>query len=218
MLFPYGNGFWRARLMKTSTNKQHERRLFRDSKTFLKDLWWFIWEDNSILSWLVNLVLAFILVKFIIYPGLGLLLGTSFPVVAVVSGSMEHDGSFDSFWGQQQGIYAEYGISKEEFKNFRFDSGFDKGDLMVLYSADNVKLGDIIVFKGDASAPLIHRVIRIEKGAFTTKGDHNLGSRSDEVNITKERIYGKAVLRLPYLGWFKIGFVWFLSLFRINLS
>lgn len=204
--------------MKKQIDKHQERKRFSGSKTFLKDLWRFIWEDDSIWSWILNLILAFILVKFIIYPGLGLLLGTSFPVVAVVSGSMEHDGSFDSFWEQQQGIYAEYGISKEEFKNFRFDNGFDKGDLMVLYSADNIKVGDIIVFKGDASAPLIHRVVRINSWSYTTKGDHNLGSRPDEVNITKERIYGKAVLRLPYLGWFKIVFVWFLGLFGINVS
>ena len=53
-------------------------------------IWYFIWEDDSALSWIVNIVLAFILIKFVIYPGLGLLLGTSHPVVAVVSGSMEH--------------------------------------------------------------------------------------------------------------------------------
>lgn len=204
--------------MKTSTDKQHERKLFQESKIFLKDLWWFIWEDDSIWSWMINLVLAFILVKFIIYPGLGLLLGTSFPVVAVVSGSMEHDSNFDSFWEQQQNIYAEYGITKEEFKNSKFENGFNKGDLMVLYSAKDVNVGDVIVFKGDASAPLIHRVVKINSGMYNTKGDHNLGSRSDEVNINQERIYGKAVLRLPYLGWFKIGFAYVLSWFGINVN
>ena len=60
-------------------------------KKFLKKTWKFIWEDDSFLSWLVNIVIAFVLVKFIIYPLLGLLLGTGFPVVAVVSCSMEHN-------------------------------------------------------------------------------------------------------------------------------
>lgn len=197
--------------------KQHERR-FSGTKNFLKDLWWFIWEDDSIWSWILNLILAFILVKFIIYPGLGLLLGTSFPVVAVVSGSMEHDGNFDAFWEQQQNIYAGYGITKEEFKNFKFKNGFNKGDLIVLYSARDVKVGDVIVFKGDASAPLIHRIIKINSGAYNTKGDHNLGSRPDEVNITKDKVYGKAVLRLPYLGWFKIGFAYVLGWFGVNVN
>jgi len=101
-------------------------------KDKLKKLWRFIWEDNSIWSWLVNLVLAFVLVKFIIYPGLGLLLGTGYPVVAVVSGSMEHDGGFDNWWNSQENIYNELGITKKEFKDFRFKNGFNKGDIMVL--------------------------------------------------------------------------------------
>ena len=61
-------------------------------KSLLSKIWYFIWEDDSLASWLVNIVLAFLLVKFIIYPGLGLLLSTDYPVVAVISGSMTHDG------------------------------------------------------------------------------------------------------------------------------
>ena len=42
----------------------------------------------------MNVVLAFVLIKFIIYPGAGLIMGTRLPVVAVVSESMEHQGPF----------------------------------------------------------------------------------------------------------------------------
>ena len=62
----------------------------KEVKRLLKKVWYFIWEDNSIWSWIVNIALAFVLIKFIVYPGLGLLLDTSHPVVAVVSSSMEH--------------------------------------------------------------------------------------------------------------------------------
>ena len=55
----------------------------------LKKIWYFIWDD-SIWSWIVNIILAFVLIKFVVYPGLGFLLNTSHPVVAVVSSSMEH--------------------------------------------------------------------------------------------------------------------------------
>ena len=61
-------------------------KLKMDRKKFiniLKKTWHFIWEDDSLLSWIVNIVLAIVLIKFIIYPGLGLVLGTGFPVVAV---------------------------------------------------------------------------------------------------------------------------------------
>ena len=55
-----------------------------------KKFWYFIWEDNSIWSWIVNVILAFLLIKFLVYPGLGIILGTDYPIVAVVSESMEH--------------------------------------------------------------------------------------------------------------------------------
>ena len=68
-------------------------------KKRLKKIWYFIWEDNSIWSWIVNIILAFVLIKFIVYPGLGFLLSTSHPVVAVVSESMEHNKlGFDNWW------------------------------------------------------------------------------------------------------------------------
>ena len=59
-------------------------------KQYLKKIWYFLWEDDSLISWVASVVFAFLLIKFIIFPGLGLILGTKFPIVAVVSGSMEH--------------------------------------------------------------------------------------------------------------------------------
>ncbi len=62
----------------------------RKFKKLLKKIWYFIWEDDSIWSWIVNIILAFVIIKFIVYSGLGFMLSTSHPIVAVVSGSMEH--------------------------------------------------------------------------------------------------------------------------------
>lgn len=69
--------------------------MFKDKKkkklkTTWQKIWYFIWEDDSVLSWVVNIVIAFVLIKFVVYPGLGWIFATSHPVVAVVSGSMEH--------------------------------------------------------------------------------------------------------------------------------
>lgn len=61
-----------------------------DYLSYLKWFWWFIWDDNSIYSWIANVVVAFVLIKFIVYPLLGLIFTTTHPIVAVVSGSMEH--------------------------------------------------------------------------------------------------------------------------------
>lgn len=187
-------------------------------KPLLKKTWHFIWEDDSWESWAVNIIIAFVLVKFVIYPGLGLLLGTNLPVVAVVSGSMEHDNGFDEWWASQESFYMQYRITKEEFESFRLSNGFNKGDMIVAYSPKSLNVGDVIIFKGSLPSPLIHRIIEIKDNKITTKGDHNSGSRTDETGISNDKVYGKALFRLPYLGWFKIGFASLLGLFGINVS
>ncbi len=191
-----------------------------DIKKLWKKTWHFIWEDDSFLSWIVNIVLAFILVKFIIYPGLGLLLGTHFPVVAVVSCSMEHNNGlgecdfnhykFDNWFKDQESSYTKLNIDKNKFLDYKFMNGFNKGDLMVLTGYGKVNVGDVIVFSGAASEPIIHRVVRIYdnngKTYFQTKGDNNPGSRADELDISQDRYLGKALFRIPFLGWFKLAF------------
>ena len=84
----------------------------KKTKKLLKKTWHFIWEEDSIWSWIVNVILAFILIKFIVYPGLGLLLSTSHPVVAVVSESMEHNEmKFDDWWDKNNNWYVDNGIN-----------------------------------------------------------------------------------------------------------
>ena len=201
-------------------------------KRRLKGVWRFIWEDDSILSWLVNIVLAFILIKYLVFPGLGLLLGTSHPVVAVVSGSMEHDGDFGSWWQSgavcgtsictQQEWYNIRGITEEEFKRFIFRNGFNTGDIIVLTGADmqEIDTGEVIVFQDDKPYPIIHRVVakKLEEGEvyLQTKGDHNPDSGPNDLNITEEQVIGKALFRIPYLGWIKIVFFEFLEIIGIT--
>ena len=55
-----------------------------------KKAWNFFWNEDSVSSWIANIIVAFIVIRFIVYPVLGAALGTSFPIVAVVSESMEH--------------------------------------------------------------------------------------------------------------------------------
>lgn len=200
-------------------------------KKFLKDLWYFIWEDNSIWSWLVNIILAFVIIKYLLYPGLGLVLGTQYPIVAIVSGSMEHDGNFNQWWGgdscctaipclqksPQSFIYSDYEIDEEEFLTYPYRHGFNKGDLMVLTGPKNIKVGDIIVFRTQFQRdPIIHRVVDIndQEGNiyYTTKGDHNCGSNNFEETILPEAVIGKGSLRIRWLGWIKLGFVRLLGL------
>ncbi len=171
----------------------------------LKKIWKFIWYDDSLLSWIVNILLAFLIVKFLIYPGLGFALGTTHPVVAVVSGSMHHDDGFDK-WYDEKGDW--YNFSKEDMRKWSFSNGFNKGDIMILKKAKDIEIGDIIVFNGASSNPIIHRVVFIGEDYYQTKGDNNADSfgQLGEKNIKENQIVGKAIGRVPFLGYIKILF------------
>lgn len=192
-----------------------------DGKKALKRVWFFVWEEDSIWSWIVNVILAFVIIKFLVYPGLGWALGTPAPVVAVVSGSMEHDGSFDQWWASesccdpgcqqrrvQSTYYTELNISENRFGEFPFVNGFNKGDIMVLVSPQNAEVGDVIVYQASHRAdPIIHRIVSESDDTVMTKGDHNCGIADFEKSIPRDRVIGKAVWRVPFLGWVKIIFV-----------
>jgi len=185
----------------------------KKKKNIFGKIWYFIWEEDSMLSWIVNLILAFILIKFIVYPGLGFVLGTEYPIVAVVSRSMEHDVNFDEWWLENEEFYQQYNIHKSDFEEYKFKNGFNKGDIMILTKAepDEIRIGQVIVFDGSQGYPIIHRVIRKLYGNneyhFTTKGDNNpaIISKIKEEDITEDRIFGKAVFRIPYLGYVKVA-------------
>ncbi len=213
-----------------------------------KRAWHFFWKDDSVWSWLANVIVAFLVIRFIVYPVLGIILGTSFPIVAVVSESMEHgitpiclqksntecvkyskvefemcgqklsefQESFDNYWKVCRKWYEEKGITKTQFESFPFHNGFDKGDIILLWRAhaENLEVGDVLVFQGDKVAPVIHRIVGIKKEEgkyyYHTKGDHNSESiigPLGETKISEERLLGQGVLRIPYLGWVKILFV-----------
>ena len=186
--------------------------------TFAK-IWKFLWKDDSIASWIVNLVLAFVIVKFIVYPLLGLIFSTTHPIVAVFSHSMEHPGGFDEWWRSQSDWYETYGFSKTDAKKWPLRNGFNKGDIIILIGKKpkDILGGDVIVFQGNSNDPIIHRVIRrrLENNTYyyQTKGDNNPDSFEGlgETNIKQDKVIGTGVFRIPLLGWVKIFFVDLLS-------
>lgn len=193
-------------------------------------------KQDTPLSWIVNVILAFLIVRYIIYPILGLMLATSHPLVAVVSGSMEHRTSpvciqydninqkclkyehticgvnfkdskkfnFNEYW-EICGKYYEvnYQITKEQFKEFPHKNGFKKGDIMLLKGSEKYNIGDVIIYPNKKyKYPIIHRVVKKYNNVYKTKGDHNLAG--DSIEVTKP--IGKAILRIPKLGYIKIIF------------
>ena len=175
----------------------------------MKDVWTFLWESDSIWSWIADFALAFILVRFVFFPLMGIIFSTSLPLVVVESGSMEHNGPFDSWWQEKGQWYLDHNITKEQFLSYPFPNGFNKGDIIVTRGADNYQRGEIIIFQTSVqTTPIIHRVIyQNEDLTFATKGDHNTYQLPYETSTPRSRIISKAVFRIPYLGWLKLFFV-----------
>lgn len=186
-----------------------------EEKSRFGRIWSFLWESDSAFSWIVDLILAFLIIKFIFFPVIGLVLSSSLPMVIVESGSMVHNGNFDEFWSSMGSFYEDIGITKEMFSGWYFKDGFNKGDIMVIQGQSSYKIGDVIVFNVPGqSTPIIHRIIKINEDlSFSTKGDHNLSQLPDEKSVKKEQIIGKAAARIPWLGWLKLGAAEMLSLF-----
>jgi len=187
----------------------------------MKNLWrGFVkfWNEDSLRSWLVFLFiilpLVFILIKFVFFPALNLISGSSQTLVIIETGSMHHDGSlgnilyfpvnFNNYWNQAKDWYIQNNITKEQFEKFPFKTGMEIGDIIVLTKKGKINIGDIIVFDAGEKRPIIHRVISIKnennKRIYSTKGDANPSQLPFELSIEENQIIGKAVARLPRLG------------------
>lgn len=184
------------------------------SKQTWKKIWHFLWHSNSIWSILVDIVLIFLILKFILLPGFGLIVGSPVPLVIVESGSMTHEGSFDNWWDMHGEWYTDNNISEETVSSWKFHNGMSKGDIIfVTGNKDKVyKIGDVIVFSVQGNGvPIIHRIIAIHnidgETFYETKGDHNDGQHTYEKLISKKQVLGKSVFRIPYIGWIKLVFV-----------
>jgi signal peptidase I len=215
----------------------------------VKKAWNWIWHSDSFLSWIVALIVIFIIVKFIFFPVLSLITGSSLPLAGVESSSMDHRSlkicterdykgncvkqseqyficgkaypkkqyfDLDSYWQACGKWYEEGNLTKNQFEDFPLKNGFRKGDIIIIWGRFTPKVGDIIIFQPNeestAPRPIIHRIVKIENRIIQTKGDHNqeqltsLTSEDniDETRITQDQIIGKAVFKIPYLGWLKI--------------
>lgn len=216
---------------KKSSSKKSSPRGFAKVCLAIKKAWNYIWNGTSATSWILAIILAFVLVRFIIYPLIGLLLGTNLPLVAVISGSMEHEGTFDDWWNSpavcanitscsQQNWYSSKQISQENFSSFVLHNGFNKGDLILLRGkkSSRIRVGDILVFQAKTPYPVIHRVVDVKELVnattnktqyiFETKGDHNWyqieNDYVDETSVSSEHVLGVAYAKVPWFGWLKI--------------
>lgn len=192
-------------------------KLFFYIKKFIKFL-----DEDSWQSTIINILLAFLIIKFLVFPGLSFVLNSDFPIVAVVSQSMQHDNpllnkktDFDDWYKYHETYYNNYNITKNDFLKFPQKNGFRKGDILFIYGKryESLDIGDVIVFEGGLIYPIIHRIINVTKENgevinVQTKGDNNPysinSSPLNEFSIKKDEYYGKAFFKIPYIGLIKI--------------
>lgn len=182
-----------------------------------KKFWFIVWKDNSPKGWIFTVIFLFVLIKFIVFPGLTLLTGTVLPLAIVESCSMYHSGNlisnFNSWWERHDNSYSDLGIEKNRFKNFIFEKGLNKGDILLVLGAnpEKLKIGDVIIFEAGTNHPVIHRIVSIRQQngeyLFSTKGDNVGIVQNFEKEIRENQLVGKAIFKpAPYLGWGKLIF------------
>ncbi len=175
-------------------------------------------QEDSWQSWIVSLALIIIFIKLIFFPGLSLLTQSSLPLVVVESCSMYHQTSnIENWWNSNGPWYKDKNISEEQFTDFPFKNGLNKGDIILLTNYNKPKIGDIIIFQPNSGStaknPIIHRVVSSTDN-YETKGDNNPfqfnGANNNqnlsEININQNQILGKSSIRIPLIGWLKLIF------------
>ena len=188
-------------------------------KNITKMVWNYLKQDTWH-SWLVSLIILYLIIRFIFFPTLSFVTGSALPLVVVESCSMYHSSDLDSWWQSNSGWYEQQGITLEEFKSFPLKNGLNKGDILFIYGKSEYEKGDIIVFapneESTAKNPIIHRIV-IENPTGT-KGDNGRTNptqltannnifKIDETSISDERIIGKTAFKVaPLVGWVKLIF------------
>ena len=176
-------------------------------ENFFKKFITFMKKDNW-KSLVVFLILALVFIKFVFFPILNLITGTAYPLVIVESCSMYHEEKGFDLSFSSSDVYSDKDISLEETIRWDFQNGLKKGDVIFIVKPKKIEVGDIIIFEGGAAYPIIHRIVDSEE-PYATKGDNyktNSYQLPVEKSISEEKIYGKAVFKIPVVGWIKLIF------------
>ena len=193
------------KMVKDSKEKNQKFEEPHSIKQMLKKSWHFLWDEESLTSYIAFIIIAFVVLKFVFFPGFLFLTGYS-DVAAVVSGSMIHNTVTEhTFYN-----WLDFnGFNRSEVQNWPFLNGLNIGDIISVKKvpAEDIKVGDIILFYSD-KGQIIHRVMFVKKQGdnyfYTTKGDANPVIMELEKNIPYYDVKGELVSKVPYLGWPKV--------------
>src|SRR4030043_1468284 len=116
------------------------RKIGEKTKGGFKKFWFLLWKDNSVKGWIFSLIVLFVFIKFIFFPLLNLVTGTTLPLAIVESCSMYHQGNvlsdFNDWFDKHISKYSALDITKTEFQSFILRRGFSKGDILFIVGAN----------------------------------------------------------------------------------
>ncbi|MDH7555369.1 MAG: signal peptidase I [Candidatus Methanosuratincola sp.] len=154
------------------------------------------------------------LIFFVVFIGgvytIRIVSGTNLPVAAVQSGSMEPNIPTGSL------IFVQ-AVDPSEIV-----AGPPPVGDTVIYVQPGTRVADYFIFTSYDPLPISHRVIeKVEVDGtyyFLTKGDANAYPDQSPSNplswVPEDRIIGKVVFSIPYLGY---PFLWFKNIWRVSL-
>lgn len=170
-----------------------------------KRTWNFVWHGESIASYVAFIIVAYLLLKFVAFPMFLYVFSLS-DVVAVVSGSMSHKGANLNYT-----YYQWLKFNNLSDASFPFKDGLEIGDAVALIHTRDIKIGDVVVFYS-GNRQIIHRVVAFNGTHLTTKGDANPYSLAIEINTPITEVQGKAILKIPFIGWPRSMVSWVFSM------
>lgn len=168
-------------------------------RSMLRRIYKFLWKEDSLQSYLAFIIISYLLLKFIVYPGFLWVMGWK-DIVAVLTSSMVHTGNINQThynWLKQRNI---------DYQDFPFPNGLYPGDAVVVVDSNDYEVGEVIVYVPQGyTQSIIHRIVYKQdyNGTeyYITKGDANSGIGSFEINLTKDQIIGKAIFSIPLIGY-----------------
>ncbi len=164
-------------------------------------------------EWIIPIAIAIILV-IVFYSFLSFVLKTNFPLVVVVSRSMEHAENIDKKYYK---YFENLGYNIAQINQFPIKHGFGIGDVLVIMKQEKYNVGDVIAFVPKChqtleclyepackGIPIVHRIVKInDDNTYMTKGDNNedlIRKCFSEEKIESDWIEGKVIFVLPKIG------------------
>ena len=106
----------------------------------LRKFWKFVWEDNSLLSWITAFALVFVFIFVIFFPAMRLIFSTALPMVVIESGSMHHQYSFDQWYDQLQW---SSDVSSDKYVIYAYEGWMGKKNIQVFAADGKLVLEDV---------------------------------------------------------------------------